>query len=160
MSKSTTQIFILSLSVLIVLMLLAIFSAGVPRLSSRAMAQPNRSNALLPQQPDRSQRGQQDAARKRQEMEARVPTTDYDSPEPTAPEEKAKRRNRNKRYDGKNLVMRNPSDSGSGTMVQSEVFFDLPPLPLAQSNVILTADVLNSEAHLSNDKTGVYSELL
>src|SRR5258706_11262615 len=137
---------------------MAIFSAGGPRLSSRAMAQPNRSNALLPQQPDRSQRGQQDAARKRQEMEARVPTTDYDSPEPTAPEEKAKRRNRNKHYDGKGLVDRNPSNEGSATTFDSEVFFDLPALPVVQSDVILTADVLNSEAHLSNDKTGVYSE--
>ncbi len=58
MAKSNTRIFILSLSVLIVLVLLAIFSAGVPRLSSRAMAQRNQSNTSLPsQQPNKPKRG-------------------------------------------------------------------------------------------------------
>lgn len=159
MAKSNTRIFILSLSVLIVLALLAIFSAGVPRLSSGALAQRNQSNVSLPQQPDKPKRGnQQDAARALQEFQARFPTTDYNSPEPTNPEDKAKRRNRNKHYDGKGLVDSNPSNSGSATIFDSEVFFDLPALPVVQSDVILTADVLNSEAHLSNDKTGVYSE--
>lgn len=158
MAKSNRRIFILSLSVLIVLVLLAVFSAGVPRHSSRALAQRNQSNKSLPQPPDNPKRSQQDIARKRQELEARVPTIDYDSPEPTNPEEKAKRRKRNKHYDGKGLVDSNPSDSGSATTLDSEVFFDLPALPVTQSDVILTADVLNSEAHLSNDKTGVYSE--
>jgi len=157
-TKSNTRIFILSLSVLVVLVLMAIFSAGGPRPSSRAMAQPNRSNALLPQQPDRSQRGQQDAARMRQELQARVPSTDYDLPESTNPEEKAKRTKKNKHYDGGNLVMRNPSNEGTATILDSEAFFTLPALPVTHSDVILTADVLTSEAHLSNDKTGVYSE--
>lgn len=158
MAKSNTRIVIFGLSVVIVLVLLAMFSAGFPRFSSPALAQPNRSNISLPQQPDKSQRGQQDAERKRQEFVARVPTTDYDAPEPTSPAEKAKRRNRNKHYDGKGLVDRNPSNDGSATTFNSEVFFDLPALPVVQSDVILTADVLNSGAHISNDKTGVYSE--
>ncbi len=158
MFKSNTRILIFGLSVIIILVLLAIFAAGFSRFSIPALAQPNRSNILLPQQPDKSQRGPQDAERKRQEFVARVPTTDYDAPEPTSPAEKLKRRNRNKHYDGKNLVMSNPSNSGSATILDSELFFDLPALPVHQSDVILTADVLNSEAHLSNDKTGVYSE--
>jgi hypothetical protein len=125
--------------------LLAIFSAGVPRLSSRASAQRNQSNARLPQQPDKPKQSQQDAARALQEFQARFPTADYDSPEPTNREEKTKRRKRNKRYDGKGMVTSNPYDSTSA-------------LPVAQSDVILTADVLSSEAHLSNDKNSVYSE--
>jgi hypothetical protein len=158
-AKSNTRIFILGLSVLIVLVLLAIFSVGVPRLSSRALAQRNQSNVSLPQQPDKPQRGTlQEIARKRQELEARVPTADYDSPEPTSPEEKAKRRKRNRHYDGKGLVTSNPYSSTTAVTVDDEVFYDLPALPVAQSDVILTADVLNSEAHLSNDKSGVYSE--
>ncbi len=159
MSKSNTRIFILSLSVLIVLVLLAIFSEGGPRLSSRALAQRNQSNVSLPQQPDKPKRGTlQEMQRARQEFEARFPTTDYDSPEPTSPEEKVKRRNRNKHYDGKGLVSSNPYDSTSGVTEDSEVFYNLPALPVVQSDVILTADVLNSEGHLSNDKNGVYSE--
>jgi hypothetical protein len=138
---------------------MAIFSAGGPRPSSRALAQRNQSNASLPQQPDKSQRGTlQELERARQEFQARFPTTDYDSPEPTAPEEKAKRRNRNKHYDGKGMVTSNPYDSTSAVIEDSEVFYNLPALPVEQSDVILTADVLNSEAHLSNDKNAVYSE--
>lgn len=159
MAKSNMRIFILSLSVLIVLVLLAIFSAGVPRLSSHALAQRNQSNISLPQRPDKPKRGTlQEIARTRQELEARVPTTDYDSPEPTSPEEKVKRRNRNKHYDEKHLVTSNPYDSTTGVTEVSEVFLDLPALPVVQSDVILTADVLNSEGHLSNNKNAVYSE--
>jgi hypothetical protein len=54
--------------------------------------------------------------------------------------------------------MKNPSNEGTATVIDSHEFFALPALPVAQSDVILIADVLDSEAHLSNDKTGVYSE--
>src|SRR5947208_7525958 len=111
------RVFILSLSALIVLALLAIFSAGVPRLSSRALAQRNQSNVSLPQQPDKPKRGTlQEIGRARQEFQARFPTTDYDSAEPISPAEKAKRKNRNKHYDGKGLVTSNPYDSTSGVI--------------------------------------------
>jgi len=136
--------------------LLGVFSAGVPRLSSDALAQRSQSN--VSPQPDNQSRGQQNIISKRQEIEARVPTTDYDSLEPTNPAEKIKRKNRNKHYDGRNFVMSNPSNSGSATILDNEVFFDLPALPVGQSDVIVTGDILTSEAHLSNDKTGVYSE--
>jgi len=158
-AKSNTRIFVLSLGVLIVLMGLVLFSAGASRSSRRTLAQRNQSNASLPQQPDKPKRGTlQEIARKRQELEARLPTIDYDSPEPTNPEEKAKRRNRNRHYDGKHLVTSNPYASTSGVTEVSEVFLDLPALPVVQSDVILTADVLNSEGHLSNNKSAVYSE--
>jgi hypothetical protein len=134
------------------------FFASVPRLSSRALAWRNQSDESLSRQPDKSQRNQQDAAQKRQELQARIPTIDYVSPEPTDSAEKAKRRKRNKHYDGKNLVMTNPSGSGTATIVDDDRFSSLPALPVTQSDVILTADVLNSGAHLSNDKSGVYSE--
>ena len=155
MAKSNLRIFIVSLSVVIVLVILAIFSAGFSRFSSPALAQQNQSNVPVPKPSNKPKRVNQ---KDEQEFEARFPTTDYDAAEPTNLEEKATRKNKNKRYDGKNIVMRNPYDSGSGTMVHSELFFVLPALPATQSNVILTADVLKSESHLSNDKTGVYSE--
>lgn len=90
-------------------------------------------------------------------IEARVPSTDYDAPEPTNPEEKAKRQKKNKHYDDGGMVAKNPGE-GAGSILVSHAFFALPALPTAQSDVILTADVLKSEAHLSNDKTGIYSE--
>lgn len=159
MAKSNTRILILGLCVLMVLMGLVLFSTAGSRFAGRAVAQRSQSNVSSPQRPDTPQRSQQDAARMRQELQARIPTTDYDSPQPTNSAEKAKRRQRNKHYDGKHLVMTNPSDSGTATIVDSEVFFNLPALPVTASDVILTADVLSSEgAHLSNDKGGVYSE--
>jgi hypothetical protein len=147
--KSNKRVLILSLCALTLLIGLALFSASA---SHSGLGQGNQSSQPKPKP------NQREVARGIQEFEARFPTTDYESPEPTNPEERTKRRDRNKHYDGRNLVMRNPSNSGSGTVVHSEVFYDLPGLPVAQSDVILTADVLNSEAHLSNDKTGVYSE--
>jgi hypothetical protein len=138
---------VFGLSVVNVLMGQALFSEGASR---APVSQPR-----LQQQSNQSKL---DAARIRREFEERVPSVDYDSQEPLDAAEKIKRKTKSKHYDGKNLVMTNPSDSGSSTTLDSEVFNSLPALPLAQSDVILTANVLASEAHLSNDKTGVYSE--
>jgi hypothetical protein len=83
---------------------------------------------------------------------------DYDSPEPTDLQEKEKRKHRNKLYDGRGLVAEKPYASTSSVIEDSEALYDLPALPASQSDVILTADVLTSRAHLSNDKNGIYSE--
>src|SRR5712664_3968695 len=153
------RIFAPSVCVLIVLMGLVLFSAGASRSSRRILTQGNRSNVSLLQQPNTPKRGnQQEMERALQEFQARFPTTDYDSPEATNANEKAKRRKRNKHYDRKGLVTSNPDNSTAAVTEDSEVFFNLPALPVAQSDVILTAEILNSEAHLSNDKNGVYSE--
>ena len=156
MTKSNQRIFIVGLCALIVLTGLVLFSSAASLLPRRTLAQRSQSNSA-PQQPNKPKQAQhQDAARALQEFKARFPTTDYDSPEPTDPVEKAKRSKRNKHYDTRRLVMRNPGNSTTGVTEDSEV--DIPALPVAQSDVILTADVLNSEAHLSNNKTAVYSE--
>ena len=156
MAKSNRRILFVSLGALIVLTVLVLFSSAVSRLSGRTLAQQGHSNSV-PQQPDKAKQGnQQDMVRAGQEIRSRYPTVDYNSPEPTNPDEKAKRKTRNKHYDKRALVASQPSDSGTATILDSE--FDPPALPIAMSDVILTADVLNSEAHLSNDKSGVYSE--
>lgn len=144
MAKSNMRISVLGFCVFVGLMGIVLFSAGASRVS-------------LSQQSNKPNRNQRDAAAVRQELQARIPTTDYDSPESSDPAEKAKRSKRNKHYDKGNFVMRNPSNEGTATILNSEAVA-LPALPAAQSDVILTAEVLNSEAHLSNDKTGVYSE--
>jgi hypothetical protein len=150
MVNSNNRIFIACMCVLVVLLGLVFFSAGAVRFAARSQQQNNSTPPQAKQKKDLMQR--------RQEIEARVPSTDYDAPEPTNIEEKAKRSKRNKHYDRGNWVMKNPSDEGTATVIDSHAFFALPALPAAQSDVILTADVLKSEAHLSDDKTGVYSE--
>lgn len=152
-SKANIRLVLVSIAALSVFMVLILFSSASSRFGYRPVTLQGQSNASQsPSTPTRVN------PKHVQQFEEQVPATDYDSPEPADPAVKAKRRKKNKRYDGKNLVMSNPSGSGGATTVMSEVFLDLPALPVAQSDVILTADVLNSEAHLSNDKTGVYSE--
>jgi len=146
MTKDNRRLFMVSGCALIVVIGLVLFSASASR---KTLLQQNNSSQAKPRK--YSGPSQQDVA-------ARIPTIDYDEPEPTNQEEKTKRKNKSKHYDGKYLVMKNPTNSGGGVATRSAVFDDLPALPVTQSNVILTGDVLNSEAHLSNDKTGVYSE--
>lgn len=138
------RISFVGLSLLLVLIALALFSAGASRSGERKLKA--------------ARENPQHANRALQELQARFPTTDYDSPEPADLQEKAKRKDRNKRYDGKGLVSGKPYASTSAVIEDSETFYNLPALPVAESDVILTADVLNSRAHLSNDKNGVYSE--
>jgi hypothetical protein len=52
----------------------------------------------------------------------------------------------------------NPEPNAGGGAFLPENQFDFPGLPVEQSSVIVVGDVLQSEAHLSEDKTGVYSE--
>ena len=154
MAKTNIRIILVSLSAFAIFLGLVLFSSASSRFDRQVVLR-GQSNASVSQQPKNPKRATPKDA---QEFAERFPEADYDSPEPIDPAEKIKRKKRNKRYDGKHLVMANPSNSGGATTVMSEVFLDLPALPITQSDVILIADVLNSEAHLSNDKTGVYSE--
>jgi hypothetical protein len=148
MRESNGHLVVVSICALVVVLGLVLFSAGASRFP-RSLAQKNDSMQGKPQK---------DLVETRQEIDARVPSTDFDAPETGHPEEKAKRWKKNKHYDKGNWVSRNPSDEGTATVIDSHAFFALPALPVAQSDVILTARILNAEAHLSNDKTGVYSE--
>jgi hypothetical protein len=129
--------------------------AGVVLLSSAASL----SGVQSSQSPkaDRPQKQDVDVGRL-QELLDRYPTADYETQEQSNSPEKAKRTKRNKRYDGKGLVARHPYNNTSGVSVNDDRFQALPPLPTSESDVILIADVLSSEAHISNDRLGVYSE--
>ncbi|HEX7958046.1 MAG TPA: hypothetical protein VF508_13950, partial [Pyrinomonadaceae bacterium] len=93
------------------------------------------------------------------EHESQFPVTDYNAAEPEDPEQRGKRRARNRRYDGRGLVAK-PENSGED---QATTRFDdwevnLPPLPVAQSDAVVIGEVLDAKAYLSDDKGGVYSE--
>jgi hypothetical protein len=146
---------VIGLVALFALVLVGVLVGSGSHVGSRASAL-NRVPDSLAQQPEPV--NQQDVAATRRSLLARFPSVDYDGPEPSDPAEKAKRRKRSKHYDGRQLVMENPSPSGTATVVDSEVFFDLPALPIDESDLILIGDILSSDAHLSNDKSAVYSE--
>ena len=95
----------------------------------------------------------------REEIESQFPAAELEAPEPTDPEERARRRKKSARYDKHNFV--NPHDgSGRGTETElvSEWDLGLPAIPSSRSDVIAVGNVTDARAYLSNDKTGIYSE--
>lgn len=93
------------------------------------------------------------------ERDDRYPVVDFDSPEPSNPEAWERRRKRNARHD-KDYTVHKDDRSGSavGMTIFSEWDLGLPAIPAARSEGILTGEVTDAQAHLSNDKTGIYSE--
>lgn len=97
--------------------------------------------------------------RKDRDDASHFPVVDYDTPELTNPAEREKRIAKGKRYDNAGLVSKNPPSEDSGTTL----FDEKPPLPLIPANesgIVVIGEVLNGEAHLSNDKGNVYSEFI
>ncbi|MCA1634504.1 MAG: hypothetical protein LC802_12625 [Acidobacteria bacterium] len=89
-----------------------------------------------------------------------LPVADYTALEHTDAEKRAKRRAKNARYDKEDRV-REPEDS-PGVTYLTEITNDweagLPALPADRSDAIVLGQVIDAQAYLSNDKSGVYSE--
>jgi hypothetical protein len=82
---------------------------------------------------------------------------DYDAPEPASAKEREERRLKSQRYDGQHWVMSNPHPDDGGVSRYDE---DIPPLmiPAAESDLVITGEVVGAAAFLSNDKKSVYTE--
>jgi hypothetical protein len=65
------------------------------------------------------------------------------------------RRNKNIRFDGRNIVRQNVRPNSEIIITPSEKISDFP---FEGSNLVAEGIVIDSSAHLSNDKSGVYSE--
>ena len=91
----------------------------------------------------------------KEEFENQFPIADYSAPEPTDPEKRAKRQAKSKKYDRSDM-----SVSASGDVTSSFIHWatGVSALPVEQSSAVVIGTVLDAEAYLSNDKTGVYSE--
>ena len=96
---------------------------------------------------------------------AEFPIVDLDAPEPSDPEERARRRARNKRYDNtnldadniKNFVFQERTDAVSFGAPSAHWPVE-PAFPVTQSDVIAIGEVTDAQAQISNDKTNVFSE--
>jgi hypothetical protein len=87
------------------------------------------------------------------------PVADFNEPEPDTNSELGRSiKEKRQRYDAGTLVSSNPNPGIDETIVSSEGYFDFPPLPVAESDLILIAVVSSSEAHMSANKRGVFSE--
>jgi hypothetical protein len=125
------------------------------------IVQQSQSNVPAPQQPNNPKRINQKDAQGRslsgiEEIKSHFPKVDYDAPEPTDPAERTKRRNKGKHFDN-GYLSKEPTHYSSGLV--SEWDLNLPALPVAQSNAVVIGRTLSGGAFLSNDKTGVYTEL-
>jgi len=67
-------------------------------------------------------------------------------------------KDKQKRHNGLGLVAQNPSANAGGGVFIPEGQFNFPPLPVSQAAVIVVGQVLLAEAHLSQDKSNVFSE--
>lgn len=92
------------------------------------------------------------------EIEAEFPSVDRDEPDEPDATKRAKRITKNSRFDGKRTVQDDPSKSSIGSVLINDWEVGLPALPAAQSKVVVIGEVTDVQAHMSNDRNGVYSE--
>lgn len=91
------------------------------------------------------------------ELLSQLPTAEYDSTEPSDPDKRVQRKIKNRHYDKRGMVVKNPDTSITLTEVLHEGK-ERWPLPTSDSDVILIGEVQDKQAYLSNDKSGVYTE--
>lgn len=99
--------------------------------------------------------GQRRDGQKRKKAE--YPVVDYNAPEIADAAKREKRRKKEKKYDDA-LV---PIDPSLGTLRQYTPFHfpsDITPLPVSISAAVIVGTVTDAQAHLSPDKSNVYSE--
>src|SRR6267142_326874 len=129
-------------SLMLLLMATIILVASTALVSMRGQSQKS---------PPRNNQAQQKI-----DFESRFPTADYNTPEPTDPQERAKRKSKDNRFPKGRLdelagVTETSIADGNGSG-------HLPALPVSLSDIIIVGDVLNAQAYLSSDRTGLFSE--
>jgi hypothetical protein len=72
-------------------------------------------------------------------------------------EENKERAAKNKKYD-KSYIVEESLPGLTVTPRSAHWTADVPLIPVAQSSIVMIGQVVNAEAFLSNDKTGIYSE--
>jgi hypothetical protein len=86
--------------------------------------------------------------------ESQWPIADYNAPAPSDPRARALRKLRSKRYDGGGFVQESTPEDETAVINGIEY----PALPVADSDVVVAGEVVEAQAHLSNDRQAVYSE--
>jgi len=97
-----------------------------------------------------------DQAQRKLDFENRFPIADYSAPEPADPQERAKRKSKDNRFP-KGVLDELPNVTES-EIVDGHGLERRPTLPVALSDMIIVGNVLNTQAYLSSNKTGLFSE--
>jgi hypothetical protein len=103
--------------------------------------------------------GHQDLRKERYEKARRsAPVADMNESEPDNSEKGRSMKEKKKRYDSFKMVAPKPEPWVAERVLSSEGFSSFPALPVSVSQVILIGVVSESEAHISENKKGLYSE--
>jgi hypothetical protein len=87
----------------------------------------------------------------------KYPVADLSAPEPSSLAERAERSLKNKRYDRHAMVLQNPGPDDT-LVVISDAEPEPAAIPSETSRLVIIGSILSSNAFVSNDKSGVYSE--
>jgi hypothetical protein len=99
-------------------------------------------------------RQRHDAAMKA--LDEQLPIVDVDAPKPSEPAARAKRLAKDRRHN-----LGNPTIGERNTIMETVYHWpaDFPPLPVQESTTIIVGNVSEANAHISEDRSGVYSEV-
>lgn len=86
-----------------------------------------------------------------------APVAKFDEADSADPGERARRQEKGRRYDRQELVPNRPTGLNISSR-SSHWTKDVPAIPAAQSDVIVIGRITDARAHLSPDKSGIYSE--
>lgn len=151
-----------ALTIIVLLLVIGFISVGVSRSKSgrraRAVSPPSirTGHPAAPKSSPVKERPQVSADEEFEKIKQKFPKVEYDSPEPSDPAERIKRHNKGKQFDN-GYISKKPTRYSSS--LSNDWYAELPALPMEQSNAVVIADTLSRGAFLSNDKTGVYTEL-
>lgn len=99
--------------------------------------------------------GRQSAEQQRERFESQFPIVDYMEAEPSDPEKLEKRRAKGAKYDKSPVTVELDAEVATTSPHWAN---GLPAFPVSQSAVIAVGTVTQAQAHMSNNRKGVYSE--
>jgi hypothetical protein len=85
-------------------------------------------------------------------------TVDFNEQETADPAKRATQKARKQRHNNAAIVSKTPSPKDREVASLPEGLFDFPGLPVAESDLVVLADVNQAEAHMSEDQGNVYTE--
>jgi hypothetical protein len=109
------------------------------------------------QQGQRYQKYEEAMKASRDELDKRLPIVDYNEPKPTESSDRARRLAKDRRHNLGNHPITEGMTESSTVYHWPENF---PALPVEQSTSIVTGEILEANAHISEDRSGVYSEFV
>ncbi len=134
---------------LVALVVLTTIAISLGTMSSHSQQDTSKKQDNKGQEKNQDRKGYEDVSK--------YPIVDYNAPESENDVEREERKLKNKRYDNKGFVKKNPHPDTGGVGLIDEIP-PPPAIPSAESDLVIVGKILDVKASLSNDKRGIYSE--